>query len=283
MSTNRYLLKYYYIGLDKYHGSQRQKEHDSIEDEILDALLDKKYIEDASQARVDFSSRTDKYVSARGASVAFDSLKEPILMEINSALPMEIGFWSWSEIPSNFSARHDALQRHYKYIVSEPYSRLIEQSDLQLNLMVHACELLEGTHDFLNFSKRSKEETRTIRTMDLAMLSITDDYIVFDFKSQGFLRQQIRRMVAKILELGKSELLLKDFKAMFDASEYISYEPADPRGLILWDIYFGENVTFISDKKSLERMKRYFSVQQRKHALKNELFKCLLEDGGHAN
>ncbi len=277
MESRRYLLKFYYIGRKKFHGSQRQKNLLTIEDCLINALNEKNYIKDAKSSGFEAASRTDRFVSARAAAFSFTTTKKPILMEINSELPKEIGIWACSKVNIDFLSRFNAIYRHYKYIVPEPLAYIQKNSNVDLNLIRKACKELEGQHDFLNFSKPGKEEVKTVRNMDSVKMTINNDFLVFNFKSKAFLRQQIRRMVKKILELGKGEIEYEDFLELFDPTKEISYQPADPSGLILWDIRFDDNIKFEVDIKSKKRMETYFLNQELKFGLKTQLFKVLYQ------
>jgi len=277
MESRRYLFKFYYIGRKKFHGSQRQKNLLTIEDCLINALNEKNYIKDAKSSGFEAASRTDRFVSARAAAFSFTTTKKPILMEINLELPKEIGIWACAEVNIDFLSRFNAIYRHYKYIVPESLGYIQKNSNVDLNLIRKACKELEGQHDFINFSKPGKEEEKTVRNMDSVKMTINNDFLVFDFKSKAFLRQQIRRMVKKILELGKGEIEYEDFLELFDPTKEISYQPADPSGLILWDIRFDDNIKFEVNIKSKKRMETYFLNQELKFGLKTQLFKVLYQ------
>ncbi|MHA1291950.1 MAG: tRNA pseudouridine synthase A [Promethearchaeota archaeon] len=274
----RYLFKFFYIGSKRYYGSQRQLNFLTVENRIISALQHRNYIIDIKKSGIEFASRTDRFVSARGAAFSAFLEKPPILMEINSCLPNEIGVWAYAEINDNFLSRFNAIYRHYKYIVLYPLVFLQNKCELDIKLMKKACEALKGEHNFINFSKRLKEVKKTVRTMDDVKLSIDNNYIIFDFKSRAFLRQQIRRMVKKILELGAKKIDYDEFLALFDPSKEFSYQPAEPYGLILWDVKFTDNIEFRVDKKSLERMRNYFLEKELKFGLKHQLFRLLQQD-----
>ena len=82
-------------------------------------------------------------------------------------------------------------------------------------------------------------------------------------------------MVKKNLELGKGEIEYEDFLELFDPTKEISYQPADPSGLILWDIKFDDKIKFEVVIKSKKRMETYFLNQELKFGLKTQLFKVL--------
>jgi len=268
MEIARYLFKFYYIGSKKFYGSQRQPNKLTIEDFLIRALLKKKYINKLEGSGFEVASRTDRFVSARGATFSVKTNKRPILMELNSLLPKEIGLWAYTDVPVNFLSRFNAEYRHYKYFI--PFNK-----NLNLKLIKKACKELEGWHDFKNFSKRENEGINTIRDMISVNFDIRKEDIIFNFKSKAFLRQQIRRMVAKLIELGRNEITYNDFINLINTNEYKSYQPAKAIGLILWDIVYGGDIQFIYDIKSLERMKNVFITLEQHSNQKRLLFKIL--------
>ncbi|MHA1688648.1 MAG: tRNA pseudouridine synthase A [Promethearchaeota archaeon] len=276
MNEKKYLIRFYYIGKKKYHGSQRQA-HDvlTIEQCLIEALIKRNYIHELRSAEFELASRTDRGVSARAACFSFISMRRPILMELNSVLPPSIGLYSFCEVPKNFSSRHDAIMRHYKYIVPISLSILKKENDLNLDMMRQACNALKGRHDFVNFHKWGNEKVITLRDLEVASMEVINDFIIFDFQSRGFLRQQIRRMVKKILEVGMGLIKFDDFLELFNSEKKISYQPADPEGLILWDILYDPEFKFQQDSKSVERMKRYFRIHSLKYQHRALLFSLL--------
>ncbi|MFX1338054.1 MAG: tRNA pseudouridine synthase A [Promethearchaeota archaeon] len=275
ITPQRYLFKFYYIGTSKFHGTQRQSDNYTVEQCLLDALIQKKYIKNAKSSKFEVASRTDKLVSARGAAFSVISLKKPILMEINSILPKEIGLWACTKVMENFTSRFNSICRHYKYIVPNPINLLEKNYEINLVLIKKACKYLEGTHNFKNFAKREKLVKNTVREILSADISVNNGYLIFNFKSKSFLRQQIRKMVKKLLELGTGMIRYSEFLDLFDPLKEFSYQPADPTGLILWDIEFNNNIKIKVDPKSFERMMNYFLNQKLKFGHKHQLFKVL--------
>jgi tRNA pseudouridine38-40 synthase len=265
----------YYFGKSNYYGSQRQPNFLTIEESVIGVLKKKGYINQIKDSGFETASRTDRFVSARGACFTCVLEKKPILMEINSGLPNEIGVWAYANVPINFSSRYNALLRHYLYVVPLPLSSIKKTATINIDLMKKACNQLKGKHDFINFSKREKDEKITVRDMDLVDLSIKEEWLIFQFKSRAFLRQQVRRMVKKILELGVGEIEYEDFLDLLDPANNISYQPANPRGLVLWDIQFEKKISLTEDKKSKERMEKYFLKKEIVSSFKHQLFRLL--------
>jgi tRNA pseudouridine38-40 synthase len=243
---------------------------------LIDVLKKTKYIEDIESSEFQVASRTDRYVSARSSVFSIIAEKEPILMEINSFLPREIGVWAIAEVPMDANPRYDAILRWYRYISRYPLDYL-KELNFDLKIIKKGCKKFEGIHNFKNFSKAYKKKQRYVREIKKSSLTIQNNYLIFDFKSRGFLRQQIRRMVAKLLELGKGEISYRDFLNLFDSKNIYSYKPAEPRGLILWDIIYPDNIdkNFNEDTKSVQRMEEYFLKKKLESGLKFQLYSIL--------
>lgn len=273
LKKRKFLFKFYYIGSKKFYGSQRQLEFPTIESYLIKALFNRNYITDVDEANFDVASRTDKWVSGRGAAFSVITNKQPILMELNSVLPYDIGLWGYTEVPLEFSSRFDAVYRYYKYILP-----LENKTPLNLDIVSKACKQLEGKHDFQNFSKRDNKNIDTTRTLNIASAKVKENYLIFHFKSKSFLRQQVRRMVKKLVEIGMNQLNFDEFLELFNTSSYISYQPANPLGLILWDVIYDNNIQFTIDPMSTKRMNRYFYQREQKSNLKKILFHILQHD-----
>lgn len=275
--NKRYALKYFYIGNKRYYGSQRQKEKITIEECIIQALKEGNYITSVRNAKLEVASRTDKYVSARGAVLTFKTKKKPIPMEINSFLPRDIGVWAMAEVDNDFLSRYNAIYRHYKYIYSLVKINRYEL-EIDFHLLKKAVNDLKGRKDFKNFYKRGKDKEKTIRDMDEAAVSINNQFVIFDFKSRAFLRQQIRRMVQKVLDVARGRTTYEEYLKLFDSSKDFSYQPAEPDGLILWNIEYGDSIPFKIDERAYKYMKQYFIEQKRQLSIKKKLFSLLEQD-----
>lgn len=278
MLVKRYLFKFFYVGSEIYHGSQRQTGLETIEDCLINALSLKGYILDASSSSFEVASRTDKLVSARGAAFSCKTDKTPILMEINSSLPRDIGIWAYTEVPDTFLSRYMAVYRHYRYLMPIEFFENQNKVKLSFKAIKKACELTNGRHDFKNFSKKSADnDEKTIRDLNLSVFR-EGSFLIFDFKSRAYLRQQIRKIIAKIMEVGKKEISLKEYSELLNPRNEYSFAPADPNNLILWDICYGENLKFITDLKSLERMRENIYNKYLFHKTRTKLFHLIQQD-----
>lgn len=120
---------------------------------------------------------------------------------------------------------------------------------LNLKKMQSAAKLLEGTHDFTNFCKKS--ERNPIRTVNKIKVSKTR----IDFFAESFLWEQVRRMAYFIVQAGKSTQTRKPpLPDPFLPQNPVP--PLPPENLLLADVKypktrFQTNARILSDFKSM--------------------------------
>ncbi len=273
----RYFVKTYYIG-DNYYGSQRQDREESIEGAIITALKEKDYIKDEKESIFEAASRTDRFVSARGAVFSFISQKKFYPEELNTVLPLDIGVWSHAVVPLDYMPRRKAISRQYKYVVEHSIHWYEKNFDFNIDLIRKGCELLQGRHDFVNFAKKDKNnEKNTVKDLQTIQFSILNNYIVIDLISRSFLRQQVRRMVKKLIELGTNVISIEEFNSLLDPTKSFSYKPASAKGLILWDVQYTPEIVFTSNNKGLQRMVQFFNENYNNSHFKMQFFDLLRE------
>lgn len=113
--------------------------------------------------------------------------------------------------------------------------------------MMKAAKLYEGTHHFNKYCAQPKPNTIFERRIDLCSLEKNniiqssfdhEDSYVLIVKGKGFLRYQIRYMVAVLCEVGKGNLTLNDVKeSLLATTEKKSWPYIAPSsGLQLYDV-----------------------------------------------
>jgi len=248
----RYVIKVFYDGT-KYYGYQRQPHIPTIEAEIIRALQKTGHIKSPVDSKFISASRTDRYVSAIGNCFSFNSNKKLILGEINVHLPKDksIICWASSVVEENFSPRY-AQYKKYWYIV--PTEFFLKKVNLSYNELQALCKCFEGIHDFKLFAKRDYRHTK--RELKAINLKLTDRYIIFEFVAESFLWQQIRRIIAYILNYSKLSKELRDLPQLLQSNTKISdlrLEPANPRNLILLEHHY-ENIRWDLDRKEIKKI-----------------------------
>ena len=110
----RVAVKFAYDGKD-FHGYARQPQLETVEGEIIKALIKHGFIEDTEDSSFRSASRTDKGVSALCNVVAFntDASKRRILQELSEEFTDIIPYGT-KDVDQDFYPRY-ARYRHYRY------------------------------------------------------------------------------------------------------------------------------------------------------------------------
>ncbi len=216
-------------------GSQAQK---SSNNTIL-GNLQKVLLQLSIDSKIIASGRTDKGVHATGQVCHIDlpefwcNLKK-LKRVLNEMLPSSIKIKNIKEVNEEFHARYSAKERVYRYIIKEGKSNPFEANyvtflnsinfdDIQKNI-----KLFSGEHDFSAFKKTGSDTKSNIRTIYKASAYKHKDYVVLNFKANGFLRSQIRLMVGALLKLNASQI-----SAQLNCEKDFKIKPAPSNGLYL--------------------------------------------------
>ena len=244
----RYQLLIEYEG-SKYIGWQKQKKGKSVQgtiEKILSKLLKEKIV-------IQGSGRTDSGVHALQQSSHFDFNKkinkiEKLIKSLNFFLKKKnISILKIKKKTKNFHARFSAKERVYKYIILNRLSASSIKSGkvwhivnrLDITKMKNASKFLEGTHDFSTFRSSSCNAKSPIRTIKKITIKKRNNEIIFRFKSQSFLQQQVRSMVGCLKYLGENKWDLNKFNKIFKSKKRtLCAPPAPPDGLFLEKVIY---------------------------------------------
>lgn len=208
----RLKLVFSYDG-SKFQGSQTQPHKNGVEDALGAALAHVGIF-----SKIISSSRTDKGVHANNQVACvecgehfkdFTRLKALINRHAHPAIHIKF----ISRVKDGFHPRYDATARAYRYVINHgefspflsPYETFLPKFDL--NLANELLALFVGEHDFSAFMKLGSDAKSPVRRITKAFCYARGERTIIIFKANGFLRAQVRLMVAsvlKALELAKS-------------------------------------------------------------------------------
>lgn len=294
-----YFLKVFYLG-DNYHGSQRQPNLKTVEQHLIDALANTRYIPQDKKINyffVNACGRTDKGVHALGSVFGFFSLKEEIHpIEINKSLPEDIRIWQYSKVHDKKELtsllgdnsessltrenikilskkikhpRYHAIKRIYRYFMFDWDGKMNPE------FVKKTCNILTGHHNFINFSK-PEEGRKTIRTIDSISFTKSDKMYLFEFTAPSFQWKQIRKMVGTILKVASGEWPLIYVERLLNPEERelaMKIPIAPAKNLILWDVHY-DDVEWLNCSISITEMldilkDRMIGIQTRHSILEN--------------
>ena len=198
-----------------YAGFQLQAGQPTIQGEIEKSLA--RFTTEA--IRIRGASRTDSGAHAKGQVVDFATRSEHPLENfpraMNYYLPWDVRVLKAYEVSSDFNSRRDALGRTYRYNILNRewpspllrHTRLWVKEKLEIDRMAAAAECLVGRHDFRVFSSglpEDKSAVRQVRRWDVCTKG--ESKVIIEAEANGFLRHQIRRINAMLVEVGKGRL-----------------------------------------------------------------------------
>jgi tRNA pseudouridine38-40 synthase len=234
-------MKLGYIGWN-YYGFQRQPNLPTIESAVRAALKRIGVI----NGDFCYAGRTDRGVSAIGQVIDFwideDLAELAIPRVVNSKLPRDIWTWARAVAPIGFSARWNALWREYRYFLYHP--------GLDLKAMDDAARMLEGTHDFRNFS--SAKEPDTTRCLQKIRLQETGGLIVLDLRAEGFLWNMVRKIAGALEQIGSGARDPSWMEELLNPSRNYGAPTALAEGLVFMDAGY-EGLEWTVDEYSATR------------------------------
>ena len=241
----RYRARVEYDGTD-FAGFQLQPNARTVQGELETALA---RLAGGERVVVDGAGRTDTGVHASGQVIAFTyrgGVTGAVLQRaVNALLPRDVAIRDLRTAPDGFHPRHAARYREYRYTVwNGPRSPLRERHALgvrrQLNIaaMADAASVFEGRHDFSAFGGAT--DRSPVRTVYSVRVRKEGRLVTIDVRANAFLRGQVRRMVAGLLEVGLDRIDATALRAALAGREPALNGAAAPaKGLCLRRVVLG--------------------------------------------
>jgi len=257
MSKHYYLVHIQYLGF-RFHGWAKQPQVKTVH-HMIDRTL--KYVLGEQPFKTLGCSRTDAMVSA--SHFAFElfldeAIKDDFLDQFNLNLPADIRALEVEEVNADFNIIQNPKVKEYAYLFafgekphpfSAPFITTVP-GILNLSLMQEGARLFAGTHHFGAYCKKPNEKTQVEREILSCEIKENDlltanffpqESWMLDVRARGFLRNQIRMMMAQLFRLGKGEIDLEWLESSLkpDFKEHLP-EIAPASGLMLQKVHFSE-------------------------------------------
>ena len=210
-----------------YTGYQSQINGIAIQD-VIEKALEKIHHEKVS---ITASGRTDAGVHALGQVFHFDGSSSigprGYYNALNTLLPKDIRIRAVQEAPEDFHARFSVEKKVYSYVLTRerdnPFIdryKTILQTRSDVDRMKEASRVFLGSHDFTSFAhgKLHPDKPR-VRRIDAIDFEDDGRDVKVTFEGNGFMRYQIRMMMAVILRAGEGLLTPAEIQAMLEARD----------------------------------------------------------------
>ena len=197
---------------------------------------------------VDGAGRTDTGVHAAGQVIGFTyrgrARRAALRQAVNALLPPDVAIRGVRRVPDGFHPRYAARYREYRYTVwNGPRSPLRERhalgvrTPLDIAAMASAGSVFEGRHDFSAFGGTGRSPVRTVYAVRVRR---EGRLVTIDVRAESFLRGQVRRMVAALLEVGLGTLDIEGLRAaLAGPGPALNGASAPAKGLCLRRVVLG--------------------------------------------
>lgn len=207
----RVAIEFSYDGTE-FFGYQVQENVRTVQGE-LEKTLERVF---KSHIRTYASGRTDTGVHANGQVATFDCPNDrltemDIQNALNANLPSDIYIKKAWFTDSSFNPRYQAKRRIYHYYIYNSKSKNLFLRKytwwfpykLNIERMQEGAHYLIGEHDFVAFSKKGEENTKTVRTINnIRIIQLKGDLILIRVEGISFLRGMVRSIVANLTRVG---------------------------------------------------------------------------------
>lgn len=242
----RYKITFSYDG-SKYNGYQKQKGIDNtIQGKIEEAL---KEINNNKDTKFTSSGRTDKGVSAYkqvgSCDIGVNITPYKLKRAMNSRLHDSIHIIEVEEVNDEFHPRYMLKEKTYIYKVNIGEYNPIEKDYVcqlckTVNIDVMRDEIKDfiGEHDFSAFCSNQDKKENCVRTIFDASIEKDNNYIIFSFTGNGFLKYMVRVMCGYLISVGLNKQEKGRIKEYFKTKQKVTTKTAVATGLYLKDIKY---------------------------------------------
>lgn len=232
-----------------YYGWQRQREVNSIQQELETALS-----KIANHpVEIQCAGRTDAGVNATGQVIHFETNVERQIsawtLGTNAKLPDDIAV-RWGKIVSDdFHARFSATARRYRYVIFNETLRpaILAKGvshyyhPLDAEKMHEAGQCLLGERDFTSFRAAQCQSNTPFRNVMALSVHRAGSYIIIDIQANAFLHHMVRNITGSLLLVGTGEKNKEWLANVLEAKDRtIAGATAKAEGLYLVDVTYPE-------------------------------------------
>lgn len=175
------------------------------------------------------SSRTDKGVHAiqQVINLKFKTLSiapEILMRAINSQLPYDIRIRKCFFAKTSFNIQYATKEKTYKYFINtnEIFDPIFQDNFYQYNKLIDVekiksiIHLFVGEKNFLSFSTSEFKLEDCIRKILEININKKGDYVIFEIRGNGFLRNMVRMIVGTLLAFSENKISINDIKDCFE-------------------------------------------------------------------
>ncbi|CAL7944335.1 unnamed protein product [Xylocopa violacea] len=280
IKRRNYVIMLCYVGKN-YFGMQINRGSKTIEESLLTALLKADFItkeqfEDVREIKFQRAARTDKGVSAVRQIVSLKLPDHVNKEDINAHLPEDIKIFGIKRVTKSFNSKNKCDARTYRYVLptfalapeNPNFLNMDEEEEIdeekrleqlsiidgkaynefrltpeKLDKLNETLKLLEGTHNFHNFTSkvraldpRAKRYIIYFRCIE-TFVTNNMEFAVLEVKGQSFMLHQIRKMVSLVVGICRN-IVTNDFVKDAFSTERVDIPISPGLGLSLHFVHY---------------------------------------------
>ncbi len=248
-----YRIDIEYDGTD-FHGWQAQPGCRTVQGTLATLLAT---FDGGETVRIVGAGRTDAGVHALGQVASFTLQRawtpERLRGALNASLPQDVHVHAVSPVAAEWSARADALWRHYRYRMlrhPSPVGRRFHHVLLRPVdpiAMQQAAAVFLGRHDFAAFARLRPGEGSCCEVFE-TRLTFDAQRIEFEIWANRFLHNMVRRLSGVLVEVGRGRLQPDDVATILMRRDVQRGGPClPPQGLCLIEVGYPAAMTPVVD------------------------------------
>lgn len=240
-----YKITVAYDGTD-YQGWQMQGELPTIQLALSRAVTTL----EGAPVTIHGAGRTDAGVHAEGQVASFHLTKEwpgrALRMALNGNLPHDIRVLEAEPVSDEFHPRVLAKSKTYRYQLynASAMNPLLGRYAWHYHHTVNLAKLqqdgeaLLGTHDYTAFTTTDCETKTRVRTITAFQIVQQASLLQLYFTGNGFLRYQVRTMVAALLEMNRGRIAMTMPELILSQQRAAIHGTAPAKGLTLMRVEY---------------------------------------------
>lgn len=249
MPTYRLVVEY--DGTD-FHGFQVQPQLRTVGGVLEGALCSLFHTEIGIAA----AGRTDAGVHATSQVVSFKTRKEfpvgRLPLALNASLPPDVSVREADLAPEGFSARFDAYERIYEYLIlNRPMPSAVLRRwthhvhrPLDEGLLERIGQDFVGTHDFIAMCGVHPEFGGTVRTVNAFHAEREGDIVRVRIAAEGFIHRMVRIAVGTVVEIATGRIDADVASILASHDRRRAGYTAPPEGLFLAGVTYAGFETY---------------------------------------
>jgi tRNA pseudouridine38-40 synthase len=235
-----------------YHGLQFQPALRTVAGELETALA-RIFRE---PVKITAAGRTDAGVHASGQVISFQAERafpiERLALAINGNTGDDFSVRDAEVVADGFSARFDALERSYDYLVlNRRFPSALWRARawfvpvaVDEGRIAAAAEALVGEHDFVSFCGELPERGGTVRTVNAIEVERRGELLRITVRGRGFLHHMVRVMVGTLVDCATTEPIAFAGRALAARDRREAGTTAPAHGLYLAGVRYPDLDTY---------------------------------------